>query len=333
MNLLCWIPQEHDATSFYRALQPISQLRKMVPNLNIFHVPKEINMIHLAHMDAVFLQRPSSVGHLELIQICKNLRIKVWVEYDDNLFCVPTSNPAQLLLDKNTKKIIADIMDGADIISVSTEQLKQDLSKIIPSKKLIRVIPNAFNDYLFKDEPVYQPNNIIFWRGTQSHQADLHQFSDEIIRVAKKNPQWLFNFMGYNPFFITEKLPNQSIHTQGQELFKYHEVIKRIHPNLALVTLTDTEFNRCKSNIAWIEATYAGAVTLGPTMPEWIKPGLLNYHSIEHFGALLNELICEKAIPAGKKLHALSWEYIQDNLRLSKVNEQREALLEELMSL
>ena len=75
MNLFCWIPLEHDATSFYRALQPISQLRKIMPKLNIFHAPKEINMVHIAHMDVIFLQRPSCEAQLQLMQMAKRLGI------------------------------------------------------------------------------------------------------------------------------------------------------------------------------------------------------------------------------------------------------------------
>lgn len=331
MNILCWIPLEHDATSFYRALQPISQLRKIIPNLNIFHVGKEINMIHLAHMDVLFLQRPSSGAHLEAMRICKRLGIKIWVEYDDNLFCVPSSNPAHSLVSEETKKTIREILSQADIISVSTDQLKTDLAKEAP-KKTFKVIPNAFNDYLFKDTPQFRDHNMIVWRGTQSHQHDLHLFSKEIIAAAKRNPKWLFNFVGYNPFFIVSELPKQAMHTEGMELFQYHDYIRKIYPNLFLVTLSDTDFNRCKSNIAWIEATYSGAICLGPNIPEWIKPGLLNYHSVEHFGDFLEELLTSGTIPAGKKLHALSWEYIQDNLRLSKVNQMRADLLEAVMS-
>lgn len=332
MNLLCWIPMEHDATSFYRALQPISQLRHIVPDLNIFHVPKEINMIHIAHMDVVFLQRPTSEAHLELIDMCKNLGVKVWVEYDDNLFCVPASNPAHAAIQNDkTQKVLKDILLAADVISVSTAQLARDIAKQIECEpKHIHVIPNAFNDYLFKDQPVFKPHNIVMWRGTQSHQYDLHIFSPHILSAAKKNPMWLFNFMGYNPFYLTEALPKQSIHIEPMEIFKYHKMIKSIYPNLFMVTLSDTEFNRCKSNIAWIEATYAGGVTLGPTWEEWEKPGIINYKTPEGFGERLDQLLSVVTEKTAEHMHRLSWEYIQNNLKLSKVNRMRAALLESL---
>jgi len=37
-------------------------------------------------------------------------------------------------------------------------------------------------------------------------------------------------------------------------------------------------------NIAWIEATYAGAATIGPAWQEWQHTGILNYSSVEETG-------------------------------------------------
>lgn len=330
MNLFCCIPVEHDATSFYRALQPISQLRKIMPGLQIFHAGKEITMSDLAHMDVAFLQRPIGPEHLQLIELCKKLKVKVWVDYDDHLFSIPKSNPAHAVYDNDrTKKALKEIMNESDVISVSTKKLGVELAKTIEKEKKIHVIPNAFNDYLLKEKPVFRPHNVVMWRGTASHQGDLLSFSPHIIDASRKNEKWLFNFMGYNPYFIVDELGKQGMHTQAIEILKYHEVIRKTYPNLCIVTLMDTTFNRCKSNIAWIEATYAGAVTLAPQWEEWERPGVLTYEGQNDFGKLLNNVL--KNDYGLQQHHKSSWSYIENHLRLSSINHLRINLLKEVM--
>ena len=58
---------------------------------------------------------------------------------------------------------------------------------------------------------------------------------------------------------------------------------------LAVVPLKDNLFNHAKSNLAWIEATCAGAMTLAPDWPEWRRPGVSNYESPLNFKKLLRE--------------------------------------------
>lgn len=332
MNLFCWIPVENDATSFYRALQPLSQLRKIISNLNLFHAPHEINLKHVTHMDAVFLQRPSLPAHIELMKLCKNLNIPVWVDYDDNLLKVPASNPYHSMLNAPQQlKNIRNILNMADVISVSTTRLAIELTEELNTNphKSIYIIPNAFNDYLFKDKPIFKPHNVVMWRGTASHQEDLLGFSQHILKVARNNPNWLFNFVGYNPFFISSEIGKQGVCTDPMEIMVYHDFMRQAYPNIVMVTLSDTVFNRCKSNIAWIEGTYAGAAAIGPSWDEWEKPGITNYKTMDNFEWSLQS--CMRDSEETENKHRISWEYIQDSLRLSVINEQRKILLGELL--
>lgn len=331
MNLFCVIPNEADATSFYRALQPVSQLRHLIPSLQIFHSSKSISMSSVAHMDVCFMQRPSQTEHLQLLEMLKYLRIKVWIDYDDNLFDVPSSNPAHnLYSSEKTQNIMKEIISRADVISVSTPHLALGLKKYVKDSTHIHVIPNAFNDYLFKEKPVFKEHNIAFWRGTQSHQQDLLAFSNDIRIASYNNPSWLFNFMGYHPFFLMDAMAGRAIHTPPVDLFKYFDVIQKTYPNICMVTLSKSDFNQAKSNIAWIEATYAGAVCIGPDWEEWKKPGIVNYSNVSSFAIKLDQLMNSKRDDL-RKLHEQSWNYIDQNLRLSQINKLRVKLLNEVM--
>jgi hypothetical protein len=53
------------------------------------------------------------------------------------------------------------------------------------------------------------------------------------------------------------------------DTIKYFKWLANTAPRIMMVPLADTAFNRCKSNIAWLEATGAGAAVLAPAWPEW----------------------------------------------------------------
>jgi hypothetical protein len=329
MNLFAWIPNEHDATSFYRGLQPIVQLRWLLPNLQIQYAGKEIGMKDVAHQDVIFLQRPAGPEHIHLIEMAKALRIPVWADYDDDLFSVPSTNPAhQVFNNPRTQQVLNEIISKVDVLSVSTQCLADALSQ--RTKAPIYVIPNAFNDYLFRDEVTFKPKSVVTWRGTQSHQGDLFHFGPAIMSAAQEHPRWLFNFFGFNPWFITEQNKRQFIHTPPCEIIKYHQVIKQVGANVNIVTLSDTHFNRCKSNISFIEAAYAGGVTIAPNFPEWQRPGVITYNSMREFQDALKDTLATSPDEL-RRAHASSWEFIQEELLLSKVNKQRATLLKRIV--
>lgn len=332
MNLFCVIPHDHDATSFYRALQPVSQLRKIMPNLQLYFSGKEISMSHMSPMDVVFLQRPAGIEHLQIMDMAKLLKIPVWIDYDDNLFCLSPSNPQYHIYNNDqTKRVIMELLKHADAISVSTLQLAKDLIAYVPEHGKIHIIPNALNDYVLTDQPKFNPDKkLVLWRGSSSHQGCLHEHSEAIVDVALKHKDWKFQFMGYNPWFILNKIGEQGRFVDPVEILAYHRVIRNENPNISIVALNDNPFNRCKSNIAWLEGMYSGAICLGPNWEEWDKPGIINYSNKKEFQSHLDDMLSGDSGDM-EKIHALGWEYIMEFLTLSKTNQSRKAMLEGLL--
>jgi hypothetical protein len=95
------------------------------------------------------------------------------------------------------------------------------------------------------------------------------------------------------------------------------------------VPLADSIFNRCKSNIAWIEGSFAGAVCLVPDWEEWQMPGTVRYSNPAEYGEKMKLLLNNNF--NYRKYNDLSWEYIMDNLTLSRVNGQRIEILKGLV--
>ena len=129
--------------------------------------------------------------------------------------------------------------------------------------------------------------------------------------------------MGMNPIAITDYA--DAIYSPYMDKNAYFRYLSQIEGSISIVPLShrksELNFNKSKSNIAWLEATYAGMVSLAPNWPEWRKPGIINYIDDLDFKEKLTAMIEGKYDL--ESLHKLSWQYICSELTLDKTNQQR----------
>jgi SAM-dependent methyltransferase len=163
-------------------------------------------------------------------------------------------------------------------------------------------------------------------RGGGSHSRDIDTYKDAIINIMNDYPEYNWAFMGYWPKWALETLPDERLllFPYG-DLMKYFETLMELKPEIMIVPLEDTEFNKSKSNIAWIEGTLAGAITLAPDLPEFIERAWIFSHQnqLEYlFKCFVTETTEEAAWFHRSSLMSLP--------RLSEVNELRKDEIERL---
>lgn len=327
-NLLVMCPNSKDATSFYRGVGPLAALRKQMKGLSLTFC-QEYNWSTFALVDAFFAQRPYNKNHLFMIQMAKSAGVPVWLDYDDDLFSVPTDNPAFALYNDEAKKVIIDCVKLADYISVTTPALAEKMRKINGN---VVVIPNAFNDILLGERPTImrQRHPLVLWRGSQTHVRDLMNFSGQIDELFQRFEQWTWNFMGYNPWFITDVFDSRRcLTTEMIDVMEYFSFLGKVQAAVQMVPLHDSPFNRAKSNIAMIEGAFAGSVTVAPAWEEWKAPGVLLYRDTKEFLEIMKLVLSDAKFPFYDNSKQ-TWTYVMDTLRLSKVNKWRHELLQEM---
>jgi intein/homing endonuclease len=84
------------------------------------------------------------------------------------------------------------------------------------------------------------------------------------------------------------------------------------------------------SNIAWIEATYAGAIAVVPEFPEYSKQGTVTYKDEKEFSFFMETYMNNES--ARENLFQESKKYITDNLLLSNINKKRIGIIDFLFS-
>lgn len=336
-SLSAMIPVAHDATSYFRGLGPLGTLAFDYPNINI-NMLQTWNWATLKASHGVFMQRPFTSEHRSVFEICKSSNKKVWVDYDDFLFDIPTDNPTYFnYMNDQIQTNIKFILEHADFVTVSTKELARQYSSFGNQKRDvkrndIRVIPNAIDLGLFgfRDKPLKRTKAFL-WRGSRTHQRDVFLMADQILKVSTNefSKDWTWHFIGDNLWLITDQMPHLRTYVmKPMDVIEYHGHIFELAPSAMMVPLHDSVFNRCKSNIALIEGAFSGAVTIAPEWEEWTVPGAITYKTKEQFEDALWAVITGKIDIEATARN--SWDHVRETLSLDRINRARAEILCEM---
>lgn len=329
LTIGAFLPDATDATSFYRGAGPLAQLKRTHPEVQIAWGDLKNRAMWWTTMcasDVIFVQRPGSVSQLEAIKEAKCASKKVWIDFDDDLFHVPVSNPGYFHYSQpETRKILETAIKTADLVTVSTLALGQVVTPHLNTTARCVVIPNAYDDETFAwmSGALEPRQKVIVWRGSKTHDADVQVYAPAIIEVLKKHPDWKFHAFGDLPWMITEHLPAiQWSHSRLPILF-YQRDLYNLKPAAVVVPLTDHLFNHSKSNIAYIEATLAGAATVAPSyLPEFQRPGIYGMNP-ETCAEVLKHVMEQTNTLQSMTALSLARRYLEDKIPLWKMNDER----------
>jgi hypothetical protein len=322
-----------DGTSFYRCLGPLAALRKQHRKSIDFQINQltlnPCDWATMADCDIAFFQRPCLGHHVTAAGIAKMCRTPLILDYDDDLLNLTPDNPCYATYGKDKiRDNIQKLLGMADVVIVSTPAISETFQPFTPNK--IVVIRNSWDDSLRPwADPIAIRSNRCIWRGSATHLKDFLEVSHCVHDTADLFSDVKFAFMGWEPFMVTEKLKCEVY--PKQEVLDYFDSIRSLAPKIVYVPLHLSQFNRAKSNCGWLEASYAGAAVLAPEgLPEWERPGITLYNGPEHFGDVLQEMLKTPWEELKTRADG-SRDYIKANLLLSKVNEQRLAVIRHLL--
>lgn len=218
-------------------------------------------------------------------------------ETDDLLVDVPPTNPHQRGAD-TAKPFIFDLIARASAVTVSTDEMKRAFA---PHHQQIHVLPNLLDDHLWNVPVQVKPSGspvVIGYAGTPDHKADLRLLEDVLERIAAKyGNRVAFRFMGCDTERI-KQLPGFSSITFEPGYANYAHTIRKAGIDIGLVPLEDNRFNRCKSNIKWLEYSACGIAGVYADLPPYrscVKDGetglLVAGYDVDAWVAAIESLI------------------------------------------
>lgn len=344
-KILVVSPKGFSPKRAYRGEGVMERLPLIDPEIEILYPRSDEMWKDLLRCDMVYMFHCIEPFHVEVMKQCLNMRVPVWYDCDDNLFEIPKDNPASATITPQLIQNHLFMMQHSDIISVTVQYLADMIAPKVGKTPI--VIPNAIDDYVFTDwEEFPEPDqDCMAWRGGASHMGDLLDATEEIWKFLEKTDSKKFiEFMGYNPFWIEKGWPSNPKNFEGRTehtpyIFNHYEYLltykQKIKPWAQFVPLTDNPFNRGKSNIALLEAAYAGAIPVVPIkFDEWKNfPFAVGYGegTTRSLSSAMKEVMADPIMgsPVQRKERA---QYVKSNYSLSLINQRRLRVVEALLS-
>ena len=311
---------ESDASAFYRTNGVLKYLNSSEISItNLYSPQNQYSWDMLVGLDIFIFQRPTHEAHIALIKLAKDMKIRVILDYDDDLLNVPFHNNASITLTEQ-KSNIKMAIHLADEVWVTTPAIKHNYK---PYNKNIHIVPNCHNDYVFpieKKKVFNMQTKIMSYRGGASHEADMYQDINNIVYMINDNQDWTFRFQGSRFKHIEERTAKNHEFTDPVTLMQFYKEYHELNANIAFFPLITNVFNIGKSNISLLEATYAGSAFMGNReLPEFNLPFVIPIQN-----GLKDEFT--KTKDDFYRLQILNndaWDWILENRLLSNINQLR----------
>ncbi len=265
---------------------PIAHVTKLDESIKV-RIKTSFDLADISWADVLYLHRPIYPLHLEIIEISKRLKKKVILLIDDDLLSVPIDHPKYFFY-KNVelkKRVELATMEADHVVFSNKEILNS-----FPWVENYSVVHCAYDDELIRSIE-YNPDRkkIAYFRGSPTHRKSLLEYSDAIAECGAKHLDWTFIFIGDYPWYVVEKLKNSwyvvSDFMQPEKMWQY---LKELRPAINFCPRTDNQFTRSRSDMAFMDATLCGAITLGPDWSLWRHRGVIAYKDVNGFSHEFN---------------------------------------------
>jgi glycosyltransferase involved in cell wall biosynthesis len=232
--------------------------------------------------DIVMFQLQVNTLIAQIIPICKANGIKVVMDMDDDLLNVPEWNPAYFMmgrkflpfhkepttgapmdLKKNKERLenLTKMLRDVDLITLTGKGLRNEYSKF----NKVKIIPNAIDPTIVKESKrsggLFDKKLRIFWQGSPTHAADLHSIKNVIQTITNKYPhvEWVVWGSQYEDFAKWMEIESDRVVSIPTVPFKdYYKKLASLKMDIGIAPLADHDYNKCKSNIKWIEYAMCG---------------------------------------------------------------------------
>lgn len=279
MNVLYYIP-DYGGVGHLRAIFPNDVLNSVFANSRVYNGIVSDKFLgdgrFINSMDVVRFQRQITGSQIGYIQQLKQLKDAGHIkpgfifDMDDYLNDIPTYNYSKSYFQSFDMNATMNILfECMDIFTSSTKYLSYKLQKLKGNKITkcsFQILPNLLPKFLYYSEIEKKENNKpkVVWAGSTAHYSltsddmgDLGLIYDLIVNT--KN-EWDWYFMGGCPNPI-KRLEGIKI-LDWANCFSYPRILRSINADFGFAPLLDNEFNKCKSNIKYLEYSASQIITI-----------------------------------------------------------------------
>jgi len=265
-----FVPSGEMASAFYRARIPanIAQEKGQL----VAGWTDRIDLSKALRYDILWIQLVSSPIIIAIAKTAKEQGVKVVYDFDDRFDAILPDNPAAAVYVQQKRDEIWELIEMADLVTVSTEPLSDFVKTRFPEKD-VRVIPNYVPASICPRREERDPEVFkILWAGSPTHRHDLAIIAPAVRDLlAAHNGKVKFYCFG-------ETMPEALVPVREHvELMKfvqfvdYTNELAEVGADIMIAPLVDNEFNASKSAVKALEAASCGYPILMSPVGEYPK--------------------------------------------------------------
>jgi glycosyltransferase involved in cell wall biosynthesis len=276
--------------------------------------------------------RPSDTHLDDAEQLVEKLRrdgARFIYSIDDNLLDLKLDEPARENLSMQQLMAIRYFIRKADGVIVTTNLLKDRLA---PLNKKIAVVQNALDERLWRREPssdVSEAKNrrrVIGYMGTHTHDADLMMIAQALVTVARKHPdpielQFIGGFADSAVLAAFGDVPLKVLDVGRNVEYPAFArwMVDNVFWDFAVAPLVDNDFNRCKSDLKFLDYSALGVPGIYSNVPAYetvqhMETGYLSNNDTESWVEALQRLLSDHRLR--QTLASNAREYVFSNRTL-----------------
>lgn len=278
------VPDDAGAVGYYRQLWPAQAVQALHPDWDIRpYRPNSLKIrevygkrgvqvsgVDFRDLDLIVLQRVGTANEVSMIKALQARGIAVLLDIDDALHCIPKSNAAWPLWNKDPECHWSHLEKAArlaDLVTVTTGALAKHYGK----HNRVEKIPNFLPDIGYPRVPEGTGENspiVIGWAGSRHvHADDLKVVGGALKAVLDENEDVCVKIVGDAQWAARQlQVPRSRLIDAG------HTSLSEYYPTLAgtdigIVPLEDNRFNQAKSWLKAMEYMGAGAHVIASDTP------------------------------------------------------------------
>ena len=310
--------KEVSAVHIWRIIRPFQELAKHV-DWQIDHQSHLIDISKLTTEDKLtekeLLKQAEKIGQYDIVWssyytdssmfalsqvVGKKYGTKFVIDDDDDIYNIADTNPFWLKMTKEDQWLMQRMIEEAPYIVTTNKRLQKHYKKKSFVDSKIYVLPNYISGYKHN----YFDNGlevVITFFGGSAHTPDLENTGvmEALQQIMNKYKNVRVHFIGCK---AKGYLPT------GRFKFDYGKVgydwLTDIWPNInadiSIAPLEDTEFNRNKTPIKWMESAMIPAAFIGSNIPPFTdvveqgKTGLLVNNTTEDWYEAIEKLVTDR---------------------------------------
>ena len=291
---------------WYRCTQPLIHIRaKKAGEVRLFHKGNDFDWFasdeaaqklndDLSWADVLFIPRLCEPKLMTVLKEFQKMGKKIVSEWDDNFMCV---NPLtqqysyfgqeeysevvngekievwkdgrniDLALNRENMKMLKEGLAMSDMVLTTGPHLAEAFKPINPA---VRICPNSVDVNMWQKLPLLGHQGIrMGWLGGDTHYHDWLMIAPILKEFMRQNPQVTLVIMGGRYEGTLKGIdPERIEHHNWCDIMAYPYKAAILDLDFSIIPLIDTEFNRCKSPIKWLEM---GALEV-PAVTSYVAP-------------------------------------------------------------